>query len=630
MTQPYYVTDLESGSVWANNGTGVTLNYMFYTSTPSFYTSSDYESHGFRSFTAAMKTAATEVLAQVSSIANITFTQVSTVAQAQIGFGQAVLSNDAEAWTYYPSATDAAGGDVWANTTYFSDSALGHGQYDYMTLVHEIGHALGLKHSFETPNALPTAEDTTQYTVMSYTNSSNYGDVYPETYMLYDIAALQALYGANMNYATGDDNYVLKSGHVYTIWDAGGNDTFDGSAQTAAETIDLRAGHFSSVGLVDNIAIAYNVTIENAKGGSGNDIIYDNDAANTISGGAGNDVIHISGGNDVVDGGAGTDTVVFADIVADFTFDFTNIADIIATSVIGGTDHLKNIEDFTFNTLTYTLAQLEDLVGTSTGSGGTGTGTTTPTDSPETLTGTEGKDTLTGASQDDTLYGLGGNDILYGNDGNDVLDGGKGSDRMIGGAGNDTYYVDSSGDRIIEANTTAGGIDTVHSSVNYVLAVGLEDLILDGTAYLGRGNAANNELTGNAARNYLQGMNGDDTLDGGGGKDFLSGGFGADTFVFHEATAFAGGPATIADFKVAQGDAIDIHDLLTAYDPLTESLSDFVHITQVGHTHNSVLSVDLDGAGTAYGFQTVATLTGVYGTTDEDALVTAGHLIVSG
>ncbi len=623
MTQPYYVSDLESGTQWANSGSGLTLNYMFFTSAPSYYTSSDYETHGFRTFTTAMKSATVDVLNQISSFTNITFHEVTTVSQTQLGYGQAVLTNDAEAWTYYPSATDPAGGDVWGNTTYFSDADIGKGQYDFMTLIHETGHGLGLKHSFETPGALPTAEDTTQFTVMSYTNSPYYGNAYPETYMLYDIAALQALYGANMTYATGDDNYTLKSGHIYTIWDAGGNDTFDGSALSAGATIDIRAGHFSSVGLTDNIAIAYNVTIENANGGAGNDIIYDNAAANHIAGNGGNDTIYLSGGNDVVDGGSGNDTVVFADVSNNFTFDFTNLADIVGSSTLGGTDDFTSIETFKFSDGTYTLAQLETLFDGTGGTGGSGGGTPT-TD----FTGTALKDNMIGTTGDDTFHGLAGNDTLTALGGNDTLDGGVGADRMVGGDGNDLYYIDSTGDRAIELNTLAGGRDTVHSSVNYTLALGLENLFLDGsTAVVGNGNNYANEITGNSANNRMSGLGGDDILDGGAGHDILTGGLGADTFVFHADTAFTT-PDTIADFRVAQGDKIDISDLLTGYDPLVDTLTDFVQITQVGHT--STLKVDLDGTGTTYGFQTVATLNGAYNITDEDALVTAHNLIVTG
>ncbi len=66
--------------------------------------------------------------------------------------------------------------------------------------------------------------------------------VKPLTYMLYDIKALQDLYGANMTYRTGNDTYTAPaSGAAYTIWDAGGTDTISAGSVSASVTIDLRA-----------------------------------------------------------------------------------------------------------------------------------------------------------------------------------------------------------------------------------------------------------------------------------------------------------------------------------------------------------------------------------------------------
>jgi Ca2+-binding RTX toxin-like protein len=153
--------------------------------------------------------------------------------------------------------------------------------------------------------------------VMSYTAHPGV-DVEPSTPMLYDILAIQRLYGANYATRADDTTYVSTPGSLQclTIWDAGGIDTFDCSQQTAAVTIDLREGSFSSIGLKsdgtranDNIAIAFGVTIENAAGGSGDDWIGGNGAANALSGGAGNDTLDGGVGNDTLDGGAGSDWI---------------------------------------------------------------------------------------------------------------------------------------------------------------------------------------------------------------------------------------------------------------------------------------------------------------------------------
>ena len=76
---------------------------------------------------------------------------------------------------------------------------------------------------------------------------------------------------------------------------------------------------------------------------------------------------------------------------------------------------------------------------------------------------------------------------IFGNSGNNLLDGGAGADAMSGGAGNDTYFVDNTGDPVIES--AGQGNDTVYASVNYGLTANVETLVLQGGADLqGYGN----------------------------------------------------------------------------------------------------------------------------------------------
>jgi Ca2+-binding RTX toxin-like protein len=111
-----------------------------------------------------------------------------------------------------------------------------------------------------------------------------------------------------------------------------------------------------------------------------------------------------------------------------------------------------------------------------------------------------------------------------------ILDGGAGADTMIGTSGNDTYYVDNTGDRILDSYNQ--GIDTVFSSITYTLSTYLENLTLSGTGNInGTGNSLNNVIIGNSGNNILSGGAGNDIIDGGAGADTMIGGTGNDVLL---------------------------------------------------------------------------------------------------
>lgn len=148
------------------------------------------------------------------------------------------------------------------------------------------------------------------------------------------------------------------------------------------------------------------------------------------------------------------------------------------------------------------------------------------------LLGDTGNDTLLGSAGNDSLDGGADNDKLDGGAGNDTLNGSTGTDTLIGGNGNDLYIVDNIGDRLSETARSTGGIDTVKSSISYILPANVEQLELTGLANLnGTGNTLANKMTGNSGDNRLDGGNGFDTLMGGDGDDTLIGGLGADTLI---------------------------------------------------------------------------------------------------
>ncbi len=147
-----------------------------------------------------------------------------------------------------------------------------------------------------------------------------------------------------------------------------------------------------------------------------------------------------------------------------------------------------------------------------------------------TIKGKNFDDELHGTNADDFLYGYGNDDWLTGGSGNDVLIGGLGADTMLGGQGNDIYYVDDAGDQVMEL--AGEGLDTVRSTIGYVLGADVENLTLQGSANLdGTGNDLDNMLIGNSGSNVLDGGLGDDTLNGRAGADTLIGGDGDDTYV---------------------------------------------------------------------------------------------------
>lgn len=143
------------------------------------------------------------------------------------------------------------------------------------------------------------------------------------------------------------------------------------------------------------------------------------------------------------------------------------------------------------------------------------------TSAGDSFSGSSRADWIVGGHGNDELKGLSGDDMLEGGDGDDILDGGTGADIMIGGQGNDTYYVDWGNDKVIETSS-AGGIDTVISSVSRTLGAYQENLVLTGSnAINGTGNNLANTLTGNDA---------DNVLNGGAGADIMAGGLGNDTY----------------------------------------------------------------------------------------------------
>jgi Ca2+-binding RTX toxin-like protein len=225
-----------------------------------------------------------------------------------------------------------------------------------------------------------------------------------------------------------------------------------------------------------------------------------------------------------------------------------------------------------------------------------------------------------GSAHDDILIGDSGANRLYGEDGNDTLSGGPGTDILDGGNGIDTVDYSSASSAVtvnLATGTASGdGSDTLSNFEN-VTGSSHNDTIT--------GSSGDNVLIGGAGNDVIHGGDGNDTIEGGGGADDLYGGSGADVFLFKAVTAFTA-PVTIHDFSTSDGDKLDIHDLLTTYDPLTSAITDFVHVTASGG--NAVVSVDANGATGGANFVQIATLIGDSALAGTEAdLLANGYLI---
>lgn len=296
------------------------ISYSFMQAFPS-YDSGDATADTFSRFTSDQRNGARRAFAAVQSYVNVTFVEVP---DSQVDPFTGALGGIIRMGNYFDDADDAPAayaflpgpnepnGDIWINTFAVPTFGWGYGTRAYTTFMHELGHAMGLKHPFDGSPRLPLASDNDNFTVMSYTGRPDF--LQPSTHRLYDIYNFQQLYGANMTTATGDDTYGIgmpwpSQDSVWTIWDAAGNDTMSAVDSLNDALIDLREGGFSSIGTaVNNIGIAFGVTIENAIGSANDDIIIGNSVANVIDGGSGDDIIRGYGGNDMLTGGANNDT----------------------------------------------------------------------------------------------------------------------------------------------------------------------------------------------------------------------------------------------------------------------------------------------------------------------------------
>ena len=350
----------------------------------------------------------------------------------------------------------------------------------------------------------------------------------------------------------GDDTYYVDSPEDVVIDMAnGGHDTlvvdmgFTVTVTMGDPNIEdvVLIGDGSIIGNDNDNYLEVTGNATTIDGGAGNDVLITGSAADMI-GGTGNDTYHVfNAGADVIEYGGGGDDIVYTRVNFDMNGSSIERATIVSAAgvapitVIGNAGH-NVITGSAFNDI------IDGRAGIDTMNGGAGNDVYYVDTTSDVIVEVAGGGTdkvfssvsynlsgtflenaeLTGTA-DLGLTGSDADNVLTGNSGANIINGGLGADTMAGGLGDDVYYVDNTGDVVVEASGLNTGVDHVYTTATYTLGANVENATVTGS------NSRN--LIGNGIDNILVGSSGNNVLVGGGGVDRLTGGAGADRFDFN-------------------------------------------------------------------------------------------------